>query len=107
MLKYCPETCQIAIDVIDPFLAGRPNADAWYGIKPNEFREMAGWVIQQCVGSASFVAISGALVGVGGFVTRNISRAINYLRLPAATLDRNTWRKVSPLIASSELRPLY
>lgn len=82
VLKCFPGTCQIIIDVVDP-------TDAGYDIVPNEFRGMAGWVIQQCVESAPLV---------GGFVTRNISNVINYLRLPTATLRPDTWRKILPFI---------
>ncbi|KAL8832131.1 MAG: hypothetical protein Q9191_000453 [Dirinaria sp. TL-2023a] len=81
-LDYLHGTCQITINVVDPNHGERPDADAWYDIAPNEFREMAGWVIRQCVESSP---------PVGGFVTRNISNAINYLRLPTATLQPAAW----------------
>ena len=38
---------------------------------PREWREMAGWVIDQRVGGST---------STGGFVTRNISNAINFLK---------------------------
>lgn len=88
VLRCWSETCQIAVEVIDPYV-DRPNADAWYDLAPNKFREMAGWVIRQCVDGAR---------PIGGFVTRNISDAVNYLSLPTATLEPPyvEWRKSLP-----------
>lgn len=73
--------------MVDPYSADRPDIDAWFDIAPDTFRAMAGWVIEQCVQ---------AVPSIGGFVTKNISDAINYLRLPTATLEYGHWRAFAP-----------
>lgn len=47
-----------------------------FGIAPDRFREMAGWIINECVGGTP---------STGGFITWNISNTINYLTSPMVT----------------------
>lgn len=83
-------TCEIAVEVVDRNDDERPDAESWFDIAPDEFRGMAGWVMRQCVQGVP---------SVGGFVTRNISEAINYLSQPTATLQYGHFREFA-LMAS-------
>ena len=56
--------------------------DSRYFIVPEEVREMAGWVIRNCVQAT----------GLGGFVTRNISDAISYVTRPGSNLSTSAYR---------------
>lgn len=71
-----PGTCQITTSEVDPQYEREGGAS--HDVAPNEFREMAGWIISQCV--------AGLNGNIGGFVTRNISNAISYIRIPGTVL---------------------
>jgi len=73
-------TCEIRVESVHPRLH---EAEAAYEIAPNEFREMAGWVIRNCLQGAS---------GEGGFITKNISNVDNYLSTPNANLFPEAYR---------------
>lgn len=73
-------TCEIKIDLVHPRFLEDETA---HMIAPDEFRGMAGWLIQNCVQGAP---------SVGGLVTKNISRAINYLSTPNVNLDPIAYR---------------
>ena len=81
-------TCEIAVEIVDPFASDRPGL-AWVEVAPDVFRGMAGWVIRQCVQN---------IPPIGGFVTKNISSAINYLQSPTASLVYGEWRASSPSV---------
>lgn len=75
------------MEVVDPEDDERPDAESWFDIAPDNFRGMAGWVIRQCLQAEP---------SVGGFVTKNISEAIDYLQQPQATLQYGRWREFAP-----------
>ena len=79
-------TCEISVEIVDPYAPDRPGL-AWVDAAPDTFRGMAGWVVRQCVQGVP---------SIGGFVTINISNAINYLHLPTATLEYGHWRAFVP-----------
>ena len=83
-----PGTCQISITQVDPKV-GQRGDDGWFDVVPDQFREMAGWVIEQCMND---LRPDGGRDSSGGFVTRNISNAIDYLRSPGASLNPDTYR---------------
>ena len=85
--------CEISVEVTDPGDAGR-HVDAWADIAPDDLRGMAGWVIRQCVQGVP---------PVGGFVTKNISDAIDYLQSPTATLDTRFWHAFVPNLSVPSL----
>ncbi|MCJ1231553.1 hypothetical protein MMC12_008230 [Toensbergia leucococca] len=76
-LLYHHGGCQIKVDICDPYDTERGGA-VFYTV-PDDFREMAGWVINQCV--------VGHTPSLGGFVTKNISNSINYLRSHTGVWD--------------------
>ena len=75
-------TCEISINAVDPAaVVGVGDRLVDYYISPNQFREMAGWVVEQCIGGNP---------SMGGYVTRNISNAIEFLAttsIPPLTWD--------------------
>jgi len=74
-------TCEISIDAVDPVSQGRdPARRVFYNVAPRELREMAGWVISQCVGG---------IPSMGGFITKNVSNAIDFLSTVQTPL--NEW----------------
>lgn len=66
-------SCYINTESENHIPAGLYGLQLYYDIAPDEFREMALWVIEQCVqGNPS----------TGGFVTKNLSNMIDYLEGP-------------------------
>ena len=70
-------SCVIVVDIVDPIINESNAAHGPISIVPREWREMAGWVIDQCLGGST---------STGGFVTRNISNAINFLGTTESSL---------------------
>jgi len=88
-------TCEIRVESVHPLIH---EAETIYEIAPDEFREMTGWVIRNCVQGVS---------GDGGIITRNISNVVDYLSTPNANLFPEAYRmKPSPhQPCSSRCRP--
>lgn len=68
-------TCEIEINAVDP---AWQNKRVFYNIAPKQLPEMAGWVISQCVGGTP---------STGGFITKDISNAIDFLSTVQTSVD--------------------